>query len=169
MARTAKSPAQPCSIARAASLLADPWILVILRDAFRGVTRFDDFQALSGAAKTVVANRLRRLIKARLMSQRRYLEKPPRNEYILTDIGRDVFPLYMEFMAWGDRHLAGSAGLPIYLRHKTCAALTSPGATCTVCGERLTPEAIRYERGPGATGPQAEQLIERLATIRRRS
>jgi len=169
MSRVAKSPDQPCSIARAAGLLADPWILVLLREAFRGVKRFDDFVALTGAAKTVASDRLRRLVGAGILERRRYSERPPRDEYALTDRGRDVFPLYMELMGWGDRHLAREAGLPVLLRHKSCGALTPPGAICASCGDRLGPEDVRYERGPGAVGPEAERILERIARLRRRA
>ncbi len=168
MARTPTAPAQPCSIARAAGLLADPWTLIILRDAFRGVRRFDDFLALSGAARTVAAARLRRLVGAGILARRRYSERPPRDEYVLTQAGRDLFPLLLEMMAWGDRHLAGEAGVPVVLRHRTCGAPTPPGSACAACGERLTPETIRLERGPGAAGPEAERVASRLALIRSR-
>ncbi len=168
MPRTPKAPLQPCSIARAAGLLADPWVLVLLRDAFRGVRRFDDFQALSGAVKTVVADRLRRLVTAGVLERRRYSERPPRDEYVLTPAGRDLFPLLMELMAWGDRHLSADEGVPIRLRHKACGEPTTPGAACQACGGRLVAEEVRFEPGPGAVGPEADRMGAHLALARRR-
>lgn len=168
MPRTPKAPPQPCSVARAAGLLADPWVIVILRDAFRGARRFDDFQVLSGAAKTVVADRLAHLVSAGLMARRPYSERPPRDEYRLTPAGRDLFPVIMELMAWGDRHLAGEAGTPVLLWHRPCGAPTLPGALCRACGEPLTPETVRAAFGPGAVGPEVERVMQRLALINRR-
>lgn len=168
MPRTPKAPVQPCSVARAAGLLADPWVIVILRDAFRGARRFDDFHVLSGAAKTVVSDRLGHLVAAGLMARRPYSERPPRDEYRLTAAGRDLFPVIMELMAWGDRHLVEDAGTPVLLWHRPCGAPTPPGALCGACGERLTPETIRAAPGPGAVGPEAERVMQRLALIHRR-
>ncbi len=133
------------------------------------MNRFDDFVALTGAAKTVASDRLRRLVGAGILERRRYSERPPRDEYALIDRGRDLFPLYMELMAWGDRHLASDAGLPVLLRHKRCGAITPPGVACASCGERLKPEDVRYEQGPGAIGPEAERIMERIALARRRA
>lgn len=169
MSRIARGPDQPCSVARAAGLLADPWVLLLLREAFRGVKRFDDFVSLTGAAKTVASDRLRRLLGAGILERRRYSQRPPRDEYALTDRGRDLFPLYMELMGWGDRHLVNEAGLPVLLRHKRCGALTSPGAACASCGELMKPEDVRYEQGPGAVGPEADRIRERIVLARRRA
>lgn len=168
MSRAPRPPDQPCSVARAAALLADPWVIVLLRDALRGVRRFDDFQALSGAAKTVVADRLKRLVAAGLLARRRYAERPPRDEYVLTPAGREAFPVVMALMAWGDRHLAGAGGVPFRLRHRDCGEVTSPGGACTACGEALAPEALRLEPGPGGAGPEARRMRERLALARKR-
>lgn len=169
MPRIAQSADQPCSLARAARVLADPWTLLLLRNAFLGVTRFDDFQALSGAAKTVTADRLARMVADGLLTRRRYAERPPRDEYVLTEAGRASFPVLMALMAYGDRFLAAD-GPPLLLRHRACGAVTAPGERCTGCGAPLKPRAVWPEPGPDGHGPEFERmaLIVSRARGRRR-
>jgi DNA-binding HxlR family transcriptional regulator len=168
MSRSPRNREQPCSIARTASVLADPWVFVLLRDAFRGIRRFEDFQALSGAARSVIAARLGQLVDAQVLRKVRYSERPPRFDYLLTPAGVAFFPAFMEMMAWGDAYLSTAAGTPMLVRHTVCGSVTQPAATCRHCGARLLPAEVRFEAGPGATGPEARRMAAALATARSR-
>lgn len=95
-----------CPIARSLERVGEWWSILILRDAFLGTTRFDDFQASLGIAPNMLTRRLRALTEAGLLERQRYSEKPPRYEYVLTQRGRDFRPVLMALMAWGNRHFA---------------------------------------------------------------
>ncbi|WP_298354261.1 helix-turn-helix domain-containing protein [Rhodoblastus sp.] len=95
-----------CPIARGLERVGEWWSILILRDALNGVKRFDDFQRGLGIAPNMLTRRLRALVEAGLMERRRYSERPPRDEYVLTASGRDFQPVVIALMAWGNRHFA---------------------------------------------------------------
>ncbi|GLQ93371.1 winged helix-turn-helix transcriptional regulator [Dyella acidisoli] len=95
-----------CPIARSLERVGEWWSILILRDAFLGATRFDEFQDSLGIAPNMLTRRLRALTDAGLLERRRYSEKPPRYEYVLTPRGRDFRPVLLALMAWGNRHFA---------------------------------------------------------------
>ena len=95
-----------CPIARGLERVGEWWSILILRDAFYGLTRFDEFQKSLGIAPNMLTRRLDALVEAGLLERRRYSERPPRDEYLLTERGRDFRPVLLAFMAWGNRHLA---------------------------------------------------------------
>ena len=128
---------QACSIARALELVGERWTLLILRDAFLGVRRFDDFQRSLGIARNVLTTRLQRLVEAGLLERRRYQERPERFEYRLTEMGVDLWPTIVTLMKWGDRHLAGDAGPPVMLRHRGCGGAVDDRRMCERCGALL--------------------------------
>ncbi len=123
---------------------------MILRDAFYGRTRFEDFQRSLGIARNVLAVRLDRLVSAGVMERRRYEEHPPRDEYVLTEMGRDLFPVIAALLAWGDRWTAGENGPPLLLVHETCGRPAALEAMCDQCGEPMTVDTITAVPGPGA-------------------
>jgi len=94
-----------CPVARTVSRIGDLWSLMILRDAFLGQTRFEDFRTRLGVAPNILADRLNRLVETGLLARRRYSERPPRDEYVLTDMGRDFEPVVEALKAFGDRRL----------------------------------------------------------------
>src|SRR5215207_5631460 len=98
---------QTCSVARTLELVGERWTLLILRDAFLGVRRFDDFQRSLGIARNVLNTRLQRLCEAGLLERRLYRERPERFEYRLTEMGLDLWPSVRALMEFGDKHLAG--------------------------------------------------------------
>ena len=98
-----------CPIARGLERVGEWWSILILRDASYGLTRFDEFQKSLGIAPNMLARRLDALVEAGLLQRRRYSERPPRDEYLLTERGRDFRPVLLAFMAWGNRHLAPEA------------------------------------------------------------
>src|SRR3954470_9045942 len=103
---------QHCSIARALEVLGDRWTLLVIRDAFMGVRRFDDFQRDLGVARNVLTDRLTRLVEDGILEKRRYQERPERFEYRLTEKGLDLWPVLVSLMKWGDRHAPAEAGPP---------------------------------------------------------
>src|SRR5688572_29015928 len=100
----------PCSVARAVDLLGDWWTPLVLREAYYGVRRFDDFHKMLGIGRNVLTVRLNRLVGEGLMEKEPYSERPPRYDYVLTDKGRDYWPVMAAMAAWGDRWLDGGAG-----------------------------------------------------------
>src|SRR6266508_1647943 len=97
---------QNCSIARTLELVGERWTLLIIRDAFLGRRRFDQFQQSLGIARNVLSNRLDRLVESEILDRVRYQERPERYENRLTDTGRELSIPLLALMHWGDRHLA---------------------------------------------------------------
>lgn len=97
----------PCAVGRGLAKVSDGWSMLILRDAGFGLTRFDQFRASLGIAPNILARRLKALAKAGLLEKRRYSERPPRDEYLMTEAGRDFLPVLHAIGAWGRRHNGG--------------------------------------------------------------
>lgn len=97
----------PCPIARSLAFVGDAWSILILRDAHAGLTRFDQFRKSLGIAPTMLTKRLSVLTEEGLLEKRRYSEHPPREEYLLTDAGRDFLPVLFMIGAWGSKHRGG--------------------------------------------------------------
>jgi DNA-binding HxlR family transcriptional regulator len=142
----------PCSLARTLSVVGDRWTLLILRQAFAGTRRFRDFQAQLGLTPHRLAERLRKLVDEGILERRRYQERPVREEYRLTEKGRDLYPVLMAMFRWGDRWMAGAAGPPVVFVHRPCGHDAAAAMVCTHCGERLDARAVRPEPGPGLQG-----------------
>jgi DNA-binding HxlR family transcriptional regulator len=96
----------PCPIARSLDRVGEWWSILILRDALRGVTRFEDFRRSLGVAPNMLTRRLTALVEAGMLERHRYSEHPPRDDYVLTDRGRDFRPVLLSLLAWGNRHFA---------------------------------------------------------------
>ena len=96
----------PCPIARSLDRVGEWWSILILRDALRGVTRFEDFRKNLGVAPNMLTRRLNALVELGLLERRRYSERPPRDEYVPTARGRDFRPVLLALLAWGNRHFA---------------------------------------------------------------
>jgi DNA-binding HxlR family transcriptional regulator len=130
-------------------LLGDQWTLLVLREAFNGVRRFDRFQAELGIARNTLTERLDRLTGAGLLDRVRYQDRPARYEYPLTEMGRDFFPVLATIIRWGDQWLADGAGPPALVRHHDCAQPTHATVNCAHCGGDLTADRTTMEPGPG--------------------
>src|SRR3954451_14799407 len=98
--------AMPCPIARSLERVGEWWSILILRDAFAGLTRFDEFQTNLGIAPGILTKRLNALVEPGLRERQHYSERPPRHEYRLTERGRDFQPVLLAMLAWGNRHFA---------------------------------------------------------------
>jgi DNA-binding HxlR family transcriptional regulator len=143
---------QVCSIARTLELVGDRWTLLIIRDAFLGMRRFDAFLDRLGIARNVLSDRLSRLCEDGILERRPYQDHPVRYEYHLTPKGVDLWPLLMAALLWGDKHTAAD-GAPVLVRHRGCGGRLVEPLHCGRCGTRLTPGDVEVEAGPGAGRP----------------
>lgn len=141
---------QSCSMARTLSVIGDRWTLLILRDCFLRVRRFEHFQERLGIGRPILADRLQKLVDNFVLTKIAYQERPMRYEYRLTPKGLDLHPVVMSIVHWGDVHMAGKKGPPILHRHKECGHLFHPVQVCSECHEPLTPRQVHVEIGPGA-------------------
>jgi DNA-binding HxlR family transcriptional regulator len=141
---------EDCSIAKTLQILGDRWTLLVLREAFRGVTRFEQLQRRLGVARDVLTTRLNRLVDEGLMERVPYREPGQRRrfEYRLTERGLDAYPILAAIMAWGDRHRA-EHGPPVELVHRGCGALVAAELRCAE-GHSVEPSEVETRRGPGA-------------------
>lgn len=100
-----------CAIAQAAAVVGDWWTLLIVRDVLGGVNRFDELQAELNISRKVLAERLDLLVDRGVLGRRRYQTRPPRDEYVVTDVGRNLAPVLIALQDWGARHLLGDGTL----------------------------------------------------------
>lgn len=141
---------EACSVARTVAVIGDRWSLLILRDCFLGIRRFDDFEARLGVTRHVLADRLKKLVAHGVLAKVPYQTAPLRHEYRLTDKGRDLHPVMMSLVHWGDVHMSGAAGRPLLHTHLNCDCDFDPVMTCSVCGEAVSARDVRTHPGPGA-------------------
>lgn len=153
MGRTADYSNESCSVAAALQVVGDPWTLLILRDAFFGVRRFDDWQARLGVARNVLAARLKTLVERGVLETRLYNQHPPRKDYVLTPKGRDLMPVIVALKAWGDRYVYGGA-TPLELTH-ACGARFEAKVVCEACGEPVEGRDLTPKRRAAPTVGEA--------------
>jgi DNA-binding HxlR family transcriptional regulator len=149
-------PPDRCSVGRALQVVGDRWSMLVLREAFHGVRRFDVFQRNLGIARNILAARLQTLVGVGILERHRYQERPERFEYRLTRMGADLWPVLVALMEWGDRYTAGEAGAPVEIVHKGCGHTIVPRMTCPDCGEALTAYDVVARPGPGADAGQVD-------------
>lgn len=142
-----------CSVARTVAVIGDRWTLMILRDCFLGVRRFEDFQTRLAIPRATIAARLKTLVDEGVLVKSLYQDNPARHEYRLTPKGRDLYPVMMALVHFGDRHYAGATGAPLLHRHKTCGCDFHPVTTCSKCREPLKARDVEVRAGAGAVGP----------------
>lgn len=140
---------QNCSIARALEVVGDRWTLLVIRSAFEGVRRFDEFTERLGVARNVLTDRLNRLCDEGILRKHRYCERPERYEYRLTRKGVELWPTIMSLLVWGDRHYAVD-GPPMVIRHRGCDGTITERLTCSSCAAPLGPGDVEALPGPGA-------------------
>lgn len=141
---------EACSVARTVSVIGDRWTLLVLRECFLRVRRFEEFQTRLGITRHLLADRLRKLVKAGVLQKVAYQDRPKRYEYRLTDRGLDLHPLLMAIVHWGDTHMAGKRGRPLLHRHKACGKDFDPVTVCSECGEPIDARGVQVHPGPGA-------------------
>ncbi|GAA2071845.1 winged helix-turn-helix transcriptional regulator [Actinomadura alba] len=156
-----------CSIARATDLFGDAWTALIMRDVLAGVTRFDDLVHDLGISRKVLAARLARLVEEDVLVRERYRERPAREHYRATEKGKDLFPVLLALMNWGDRWCAGQAGPPATVRHLDCGRDTTAVPACAHCGEPLTIDNTTQLPGPGGRIGPGTRVLGPLIAARR--
>jgi DNA-binding HxlR family transcriptional regulator len=139
---------EQCSVARALSVVGDRWTVLVLREAFLGTRRFEEFQARTGAPRAALSERLRALVDHGVLSRQPYSAHPDRYEYRLTDKGLDLYPVVVGLLRWGDRWMADPAGPPLAIRHRHCGAEGIPELACPACGELVGPKDMEVSRAP---------------------
>jgi DNA-binding HxlR family transcriptional regulator len=132
----------PCPIARGLGRVGEWWAILILRDAFHGNTRFDQFQKSLGIAPNILSRRLRGLVEAGLLEKVRYNDRPPRDEYVLTPLGQDFRPVLWAMLAWGNKHFMPD-GQQVALVDCTTGLQADPVMVDGNSGKRLDQAAVR--------------------------
>lgn len=139
---------QTCSLARTLAVIGDRWTLLVLREAFLRVRRFDDFQKRLGIARRVLTERLALLVEEGVLEKRPYQDRPVRHEYRLTQKGLDLYPALIALVHWGDKHYADENGPPLIHTHMACGQDFTPVTTCSECGEPVDPRDVRVRVNP---------------------
>jgi len=153
----------PCPIARALDRVGEWWSILILRDAFHGLTRFDQFQRSLLIAPNMLTKRLNDLVAAGLLERRLYNEHPPRYEYVLTDVGHDFRPVMIAMMAWGNRHFAPEGASSIVVDAETEEA-ADPVLVDRATLRPLTEADFKFAAGPAAN----DDVKRRMAFVDRK-
>lgn len=141
-----------CSVAQCLEVAGEWWSMLIVRDAFLGVSRFGQFQQRLGISRNVLNQRLGRLAGAGILEKVPYSDHPPRHDYRLTSKGRDLWPVLTAMRQWGDRYAAPD-GPPLELVHRVCGHVCGAVMTCSACGKPIGPADVRAVPGPGAVEP----------------
>ncbi|MFC4336198.1 winged helix-turn-helix transcriptional regulator [Salininema proteolyticum] len=147
---------QHCGLARALEVIGERWTMLVIRDAFYGVRRFNDFAVQLDAPKAVLTDRLRRLCDAGVLEKRLYRESPPRYEYVLTPRGERLWPALHSLVQWGQEF--SEEPVTRVFTHTACGGRLDGNAFCPECG--LTPPAGDVATRPGP-GPQRDDPVSR--------
>lgn len=139
---------EPCSILRPLAVLGDRWTFMIVKEAFDGVRRFDDFHARLGISRGRLSDRLTRLVEEGVLRREPYKSGRTRLEYRLTEKGHDLYVVLLALREFGDRHMAPD-GPPLHYRHTDCGGEARTHVRCDACGEQLTAREVTPEAGPG--------------------
>jgi DNA-binding HxlR family transcriptional regulator len=150
-----------CPIARSLERVGAWWSILIIRDASHGFTRFDEFQKSLNIAPNMLTRRLGALVDAGLLQRRRYSTRPPRDEYILTRMGRDFRPVLVAMFAWGNRYFAPE-GASVLLVDKKTQAAADPVLVDRKSGRPLNERDFVFSVGPAAS----ERTRRRYAVIK---
>lgn len=140
--------AEPCTISRPLGVLGDRWTLVIVKQAFAGTRRFEDFLAALRISRSRLADRLERLVAEGILRTEPYAGTRTRYEYRLTQKGLDLYPVLQALRAWGDRYMAPE-GAPLCYRHRACGGEPRVRLVCSECETELSARDVRVELGPG--------------------
>lgn len=162
MSRPERPPPQ-CPVARTLERVGDGWTLLILRDALQGLTRFDQFEKSLGVAPNILTKRLAGLVENGLLQKVRYLERPPRFEYRLTELGRDFQPVLTAMLAFGNRHFAVE-GLASVLVDAETGKVAEPVLVDRISG-KVIDDGFVLAAGPAASAETRERIAQ-VAALR---
>jgi DNA-binding HxlR family transcriptional regulator len=137
---------RPCPVARALDVVGDWWTLLVVRDALAGTTRFEDFRASLGVSRNILAARLDALVEEGVCERRRYEDRPPRDEYLLTKKGRALWRVVHALGWWGMRFSGGHKQPDIRFTHAPCGARVELDQTCGKCGVPVQDDDVRVVR-----------------------
>ena len=151
-----------CSVAQCLDVVGEWWSLLLVRDAFLGVTRFDDFRARLGISRNILTQRLNHLVDNGILTRVRYQDHPPRSEYRLTSKGRELWHVVAAMRQWGDRW-AAPGGPPVETRHTACGHIVTAVPSCSYCGEPLDARSVTAVPGPGASAGDVGRTAVALA------
>jgi DNA-binding HxlR family transcriptional regulator len=140
--------AQNCSIARTLAIVGERWTLLVMREVLLGRRRFVDIRRHTGIAPNILSDRLQTLVEHEL------LELRDGGEYAATPKGRDLNPVLITLMQWGDKHAAGEAGAPRVVVHAACDHDADPRLRCSHCDESIQARDLLVRPGPGANERQ---------------
>jgi DNA-binding HxlR family transcriptional regulator len=135
-------------VARTVAVIGDRWTLLLLRDCFVGVRRFEAFQRRLAISRTIIADRLSKLVEEGLLRRVPYQDTPVRYEYRLTAKGLSLYPVIASMAHWGNTHSGMGAQTRLRFRHKLCGSSCKPALVCDVCGEPLDAREVEVS---GAT------------------
>jgi DNA-binding HxlR family transcriptional regulator len=152
-----------CPIARSLERVGEWWSILILRDAVYGLKRFDEFQKSLNIAPNMLTRRLNALVKGGLLKRQRYSDKPPRYEYVLTDLGRDFRPVLISMLAWGNRHFAPEGPSVLFVDAET-GAVAEPTVVDRVSGRPIPGPGFSLVPGPSA-GEKTRARLARSAEV----
>uniref|UniRef100_A0AAU3GXB2 Helix-turn-helix transcriptional regulator n=1 Tax=Streptomyces sp. NBC_01401 TaxID=2903854 RepID=A0AAU3GXB2_9ACTN len=159
--------AQQCSMARALEVVGERWTLLVVRDAFYGVRRYNDFLGHLGIPRAVLAARLQALTEAGVLTKERYQESPPRDAYVLTDRGKALWPILRSLGLWGREHIQDTLPLRHFV-HATCGTELGEFGQCPACGSvGVPPEDVEMRPGAGLD-PDPEDPVSRALLAPRR-
>ncbi len=142
---------RPSTIARALQVMGDRWSGLVIREAFFGVRRFDDFQRRLAIATNILARRLERLTGHGVLERVPYRHQPLRHEYRLTEKGLDLYPVPLAMLTWGDRWLTGRRRPPVPLTHLECGVRFTAVLCCNQCGESISRPDVEFTAPPTAS------------------
>jgi DNA-binding HxlR family transcriptional regulator len=142
--------AENCTIGRALEIIGEKWSIVVLREVFMGIRRFEDLRVRTSIPRQVLTNRLASLVDHGLLRRQPYQEPGhrSRDEYRLTQKGLDLYPVLLALLEWGDRYLGDPDGSPITLNHRDCGEPVHLEVRCAA-GHTLEPRAVGARPGPG--------------------
>lgn len=149
-----------CSVAQCVEVVGEWWTILIVRDAFLGVSRFDQFHGRLGISRNVLNQRLAHLVDLGVLEKRPYSERPLRHDYRLTPKGKGLWPVLTAMRQWGDAYAAPD-GPPLLLVHRTCGQVIDAVMTCSVCGAPIGAGDVMARPGPGSV----EELIPPLRRL----
>ena len=145
---------RPCSIGAALGVIGEKYSLLVLREVFFGVRRFNDMARNIGAPRDVLTARLNHLVEAGVLVKTRYSERPPRHEYDLTEAGRELQGVLLTLASWGDRHL--SERPPVIFEH-SCGADLDTAVVCRACGTEVASDSLAARFQIEGWGPAGRQ------------
>jgi DNA-binding HxlR family transcriptional regulator len=147
-----------CSVAQTLEVVGEWWSMLIVRDCFLGITKFDDFHERLGISRNILTERLDHLVTRGVLARIPYQHHPVRYDYRLTDKGRDLWLVLTAMRQWGDRWEAAD-GPPVVIDHRACGHETTVVPACSACGEPLDARAVAVRPGPGSVRRPADALL----------